>query len=60
MVRTFGGIVRDLTGRGKPPIQGRLSVVDDELSQDEKTPTKERDLKEAESVVKSGNAIKQE
>ncbi|KAL8712368.1 MAG: hypothetical protein Q9225_006958 [Loekoesia sp. 1 TL-2023] len=63
MVHTFKGILRDLRGKGKPPIQGRTAVVDEKSSQDEWTPTKE-DIKQAEavmeSVVKSGDAIKKE
>ncbi|KAI4131912.1 MAG: hypothetical protein LQ338_000994 [Usnochroma carphineum] len=53
-VRTFKGIIRDLTGRGKPPIQGRMSVVDAGSSQDDEgTPTREKDRKEAEVGTKS-------
>lgn len=53
-MRTFKGIIRDLTGRGKPPIQGRMSVVDAGSSQDDEgTPTREKDRKEAEVGTKS-------
>lgn len=63
MVHTFKGIVRDLRGKGKPPIQGRISVVDEKSSQDEWTPTKENTKQAeavAESVVKSGDVNKNE
>ncbi|KAL8750698.1 MAG: hypothetical protein Q9184_006334 [Pyrenodesmia sp. 2 TL-2023] len=49
---TIRGIYRDLTGRGKPPLQGRSSIVDEGSSQDEGTPTGEKDMKEAEATVK--------
>ncbi|KAL8944114.1 MAG: hypothetical protein Q9211_000705 [Gyalolechia sp. 1 TL-2023] len=59
MAQTFKGIVRDVTGKGKPPLQGRMSVVDETFHQDDGTPTKE-DVKQAEAVTeavqKSGNA----
>lgn len=58
MVHTLRGIVRDLTGRGKPPIQGRMSETDekfnqeDNSSQDHGTPTRE-DVKHAEAITKA-------
>ncbi|KAI4169047.1 MAG: hypothetical protein LQ343_005980 [Gyalolechia ehrenbergii] len=66
IAHTFKGIVKDLTGKGKPPIQGRMSVVDAEKysqdgksSQDHGISTKE-DIKQAEAVAEavetSGNA----
>ncbi|KAL8948499.1 MAG: hypothetical protein Q9222_005318 [Ikaeria aurantiellina] len=52
MAHTFKGIVRDLTGRGKPPMQGRTAVMDEKASEDEGNPkTKDKDAKEARAVV---------
>lgn len=60
MVHTFKGIVRDLTGKGKPPMQGRTLSVDDKSSEDEGTMTKEKDGKEPNAVFGTGEAIKAE
>ncbi|KAL9600802.1 MAG: hypothetical protein Q9219_002940 [cf. Caloplaca sp. 3 TL-2023] len=60
MAHTFKGIVQDLRGKGKPPLQGRMSEVDDTSSREEESPTREKDMKQADAVIKSGNAIKSE
>lgn len=51
---TIKGIYKDLTGKGKPPLQGRSSGVDEGSSQDEGESIREKGMKEAEATVKIG------
>lgn len=62
MAHTFKGIARDLSGRGKPPMQGRTLDVDDEKSSEDEgnITTKERDLKGPSTTVENRDAIKSE
>lgn len=58
---TIRGIYRDLTGKGKPPMQGRTMFVDDKSSEDEGTMMgTEKDVKGATAKVTTGDAIKGE
>ncbi|KAL8774663.1 MAG: hypothetical protein Q9203_004035 [Teloschistes exilis] len=58
---TIKGIYRDLTGKGKPPMQGRTMSVDDKSSEDEGTMMgTEKDVKGATAKVTTGDAIKGE
>ncbi|KAL8695106.1 MAG: hypothetical protein Q9218_000384 [Villophora microphyllina] len=58
---TIKGIFRDLTGKGKPPMQGRTMSVDDKSSEDEGTVMgTEKDAKGATAMVTGRNAIKSE
>ena len=59
MAHTFKGIVRDLTGKGKPPLKGRTVELNEKADQyEEGTTTKERDVKAPSASMVSGDAIK--
>ncbi|KAL8703482.1 MAG: hypothetical protein Q9201_003325 [Fulgogasparrea decipioides] len=61
MAHTFKGIMRDLSGRGKPPMQGRTMSVDEKSSEDEGTMAeKPSDMKEPRATMEVGHAIKAE
>ncbi|KAL8735039.1 MAG: hypothetical protein Q9181_002977 [Wetmoreana brouardii] len=61
MAHTFKGIVKDLSGRGKPPMQGRTMSVDEKSSEDEGTMAeKQGDTKEPRATMEAGHAIKAE
>ncbi|KAL9581165.1 MAG: hypothetical protein Q9212_004062 [Teloschistes hypoglaucus] len=58
---TIKGIYRDLTGKGKPPMQGRTMSVDDKSSEDEGAMMgTEKDVKGATAKVTTGDTIKGE
>lgn len=59
MAHTYKGIVRDLTGKEKPPLKGRTVELDEKADQyEEGTTTKERDMKAPSASMVSGDAIK--
>ncbi|KAI4254537.1 MAG: hypothetical protein LQ352_003045 [Teloschistes flavicans] len=56
---TIKGIYRDLTGKGKPPMQGRTMSVDDKSSEDEGTVMRtEKDVKGATAMVTTEDTVK--
>ncbi|KAI4198994.1 MAG: hypothetical protein LQ350_004910 [Teloschistes chrysophthalmus] len=58
---TIKGIYRDLTGKGKPPMQGRTMSVDDKSSEDEGAMMgTEKDVKGATAKITTGDTIKGE
>ena len=58
MATTFQGIARDLTGKGKPPMQGRTLSLDEKSSEDGETVTKKNDVKEPSTVIETGTNAK--
>ncbi|KAL8971244.1 MAG: hypothetical protein Q9183_001144 [Haloplaca sp. 2 TL-2023] len=58
MATTFQGIARDLTGKGKPPMQGRTLSLDEKSSEDGETVTKNKDIKEPGTVTETGTDAK--
>ncbi len=61
MAHTFKGIVRDLTGKGKPPMQGRTVELNEKASEYEEDMTpKEKDTKGPSASVATGDNTKSE
>ncbi|KAL8658044.1 MAG: hypothetical protein Q9226_001333 [Calogaya cf. arnoldii] len=59
MANTFRGIARDLTGKGKPRMQGRTVELDEKGGEYEETTTaKEREMKGPSATMVTGNAVK--